>query len=59
MPVFRKKDARPYWDQLESEFDAAGTIAVWLMLSGIALAFGVIAWLVEGYLWPNLRHFFS
>jgi hypothetical protein len=59
MPVFRKKDARPYWDQLESEFDAAGTIAVWLTLSGLAVAFGVIAWLVEGYLWPNLRHFFS
>jgi len=59
MPVFRKKDARPYWDQLESEFDAAATMAVWLTLSVMAVAFALVAWLVEGYVWPNLRHFFS
>jgi hypothetical protein len=59
MPVFRKKDTRPYWDQLESEFDAAATMAAWLALSVMALAFGVVAWLVEAYVWPNLRHFFS
>ena len=58
MPVFRKKDSRPYWDQPESEFDAGSTIAAWLTLSLIALAFGALAWLVEGYVWPSLRHFF-
>lgn len=59
MPVFRKKDTRPYWDQLESEFDATATMVAWLALSAMALAFGVVAWLVEGYVWPNLRQFFS
>jgi hypothetical protein len=59
MPVFRKKDSRPYWDQLESEFDAASTMAVWLALSVMALVFGVVAWLVEDYVWPNLRNFFG
>jgi hypothetical protein len=59
MPVFRKKDTRPYWDQLESEFDAGSTIVAWLTLTLIALAFGVVAWLVEGYVWPSLRSFFS
>jgi hypothetical protein len=59
MPVFKKKDTRPYWDQLESEFDAAATMAAWLALSVMALVFGVVAWLVEGYVWPNLRHFFN
>jgi hypothetical protein len=59
MPVFNKKDTRPYWDQLESEFDAGATMAAWLTLSVMALAFGVVAWLVEGYVWPNVRHFFS
>ena len=59
MPVFRKKDTQPYWDQLESEFDAATTMTAWLALSVIALVCGVVAWLVEGYVWPNLRHFFS
>jgi len=59
MAVSRKKDMRPYWDQLESEFDAGATMAVWLTLSLMALVFGVVAWLVEGYVWPNLRHFFS
>jgi hypothetical protein len=59
MPVFNRKDTRPYWDQLESEFDAGATMAAWLTLSLMALAFGVVAWLVEGYVWPNVRHFFS
>jgi len=59
MPVFRKKDTRPYWDQPESEFDAGSTIAAWLTLSLMALAFGALAWLVERYVWPSLRHFFS
>jgi hypothetical protein len=59
MPVFNRKDTRPYWDQLESEFDAGATVAAWLTLSVIALAFGVVAWLVEGYVWPNVRHLFS
>jgi hypothetical protein len=56
MPVFRKKDARQYWDQAESEFDAGATVAVWLTLSVIALLFGVLAWLVQDYVWPHLRH---
>ncbi len=59
MAVSRKQDMRPYWDQLESEFDAGATMAVWLTLSLMALVFGVVAWLVEGYVWPNVRHFFS
>jgi hypothetical protein len=44
---------------LESEFDAAATMTAWLALSAMALVFGVVAWLVEGYVWPNVRHFFS
>jgi hypothetical protein len=59
MPVFRKKDTPPYWDQLESEFDAGATMTAWLTLSVIALVVGVVAWLVEAYVWPNLRHFFG
>lgn len=59
MPVFRKKDTRPYWDQLESEFDTGATMAAWLTLSVIALSFGVLAWLVEGHVWPSVRHFFN
>ncbi|MGE5159936.1 MAG: hypothetical protein ACM3O5_00380 [Betaproteobacteria bacterium] len=59
MPVFRKKDSRPYWDQLESEFDAGATMAAWLALSAIALVFGVVAWLVDGYVWPSLRDFLT
>ena len=59
MPVFKKKDTRPYWDQLESEFDAAATMSVWLTLSVIAVAFGFVAWLVEDYVWPTWRHIFS
>jgi hypothetical protein len=59
MPAFKRKDTRPYWDQLESEFDAAATMTAWLALSAMALVFGVVAWLVEGYVWPNVRHFFN
>jgi hypothetical protein len=59
MPVFRKKDSRPYWDQLESEFDAASTMAVWLTLSALALLFAVVAWLVDDYVWPTLSRFFA
>ena len=59
MPVFKKRDARPYWDELESEFDAAATMGIWLALSGMALVFGVVAWLIEDLVWPHLRHFFS
>jgi hypothetical protein len=57
MPVFRKKDARQYWDQPESEFDADAAVAVWLTLSIVALALGVLAWLAQDYVWPSLRHF--
>jgi hypothetical protein len=59
MPIFKKKDARPYWDELEHEFDAAATMGVWLALSVLALALCAVAWLLQDLVWPNLRHFFS
>ncbi len=58
-PSSRRRTRDPTGISWSPSSTLAATMAAWLTLSVMALVFGVVAWLVEGYVWPNLRHFFS